>query len=310
MKTTAFAEYRLSQLVLGTVQFGMQYGIANTKGQPSYEDVRAILACAFEGGVNCLDTSVAYGASEELIGRALQELGLTDRMVVVTKVQAIPPECESRQTVERWIRESVARSLKRLRMDVLPVCLFHKGTDSRYLDLLHDLKDKGLIRHVGVSCDARPGPAVALVSAGAAEALQVPANILDPRHIRSGVFADAQRRGVAVFVRSVYLQGLILMPERDVPAELQAVIPVRRKLEALAAEAGLGMAELALRYMLSQQGATCIITGVESLDQIRQNIALFSKGPLEANLVAAVVQAVPELPEWVVSPVLWSKGKS
>ena len=97
----------------------------------------------------------------------------------------------------------MARSLKRLRMDVLPVCLFHKETDSHYLDLLHDLKEKGLIRHVGV---------------------------------------------------------------------------------------------------------TCIITGVESPDQIRQNIAQFSKGPLEANLVAAVVQVVPALPERVVSPFLWSKG--
>ena len=145
------------------------------------------------------------------------------------------------------------------------------------------------------------------MSTGAVEVLQIPANILDPRHIRSGVFADAQRRGVAIFVRSVYLQGLILMPECDVPRELQAVIPVRRKLEALAAEAGLGMAELALRYMLSQQGVTCIVTGVESLDQIRQNIALFSKGPLAASLVAAVAQVVPELPERVVSPGLWSK---
>ena len=115
----------------------------------------------------------------------------------------------------------------------------------------------------------------------------------------------AQRRGVAIFVRSVYLQGLILMPECDVPAHLQAVIPVRRKLEALAAEAGLGMTELALRYMFSQQGVTCIITGVESLDQIRQNIALFSKGPLETSLRIAAAQAVTDLPESVLSPVQW-----
>lgn len=308
MKTTAFAEYRLSRLMLGTVQFGMQYGVANTKGQPTREEVREILACAFEGGVNCIDTAAAYGRSEDIIGRALAELGLADRMIIVTKVPAIPADCVPRSAVERFVKDAATGSLQRLRLDVLPICLFHKESDGRYLDVLHDLKAQGLIRHVGVSCDARPGPAGVLISSGDVEALQVPANILDPRHIRSGLFADAQRRGVAVFVRSVYLQGLILMPERDVPAELQAVIPVRRKLGALAAEAGIGMAELALRYMLGLEGITCIITGVESPDQIRKNIALFAKGPLEADLVDAVGQTVPELPEKVVSPALWSKG--
>ena len=192
-------------------------------------------------------------------------------------------------------------------MDALPVCLFHRASDSCHLDVLQALKKEGLIRHVGVSCDARPDTALALASGGAAEALQVPANILDPRHIRSGALTQAHKRGVAVFIRSVYLQGLVLMPERDIPAELQAVIPIRRKLTELAAEAGMGMAELALRYMLSQPGVTCIITGVESLDQVRQNIALFAKGPLDASLTAAIGRAVPVLPDKVVSPVMWSK---
>ena len=112
MKTNAFAEYRLSQLMLGTVQFGMQYGIANTKGQPSYEDVRAILACAYEGGVNCLDTAAAYDQSEDIIGRALEELGLADRMIVVTKVPTIPADCGSRSAVERFVKDAATRSLQ------------------------------------------------------------------------------------------------------------------------------------------------------------------------------------------------------
>jgi len=293
--------------MLGTVQFGMPYGIANTKGQPAYEDVRAILAGACAGGVNCLDTAAAYGQSEELIGRALAELSLADQVIVVTKIPAIPADCVAHPEVTRFIRNSVTISLSRLRMAALPICLFHHENDNRHLDVLQALQKEGLIRHIGVSCGSRPDTALALASGSAAEALQVPANILDPRHIRSGAFAQAHKRGVAVFIRSVYLQGLALMPEHEIPAELQAVIPIRRNLAELAAEAGMGMAELALRYMLSQPGVTCIITGVESLDQIRQNIALFSKGPLDASLVAAVARAVPELPEKVVSPTMWPK---
>ena len=65
-----------SKLMLGTVQFGMNYGVANTTGKPSFETVKAILKEAYDGGINALDTAPEYGDSEEVIGKALKELGL------------------------------------------------------------------------------------------------------------------------------------------------------------------------------------------------------------------------------------------
>src|SRR5690349_2612636 len=91
MRRSTFAALELSQLMLGTVQFGMAYGIANKSGQPAYEEARDILAAAYEGGVNCLDTAASYGNSEATIGRALQELGLREQFAVVTKVPPVPP---------------------------------------------------------------------------------------------------------------------------------------------------------------------------------------------------------------------------
>jgi aryl-alcohol dehydrogenase-like predicted oxidoreductase len=204
--------------MLGTVQFGLRYGIANRNGQPSYETARAILVCAYEGGVNCLDTASAYGTSEGVIGKVLSELGIADRMVVVSKVYPMAGGFSSRQAADAFVEESVTRSLKRLRLDVLPICLFHWEENFCYVESLLRLKEKRLVRHIGSSV-MTPGVASRIVSSGLAEAVQIPASLLNHRFPRSGICEEARRRGTAIFARSVYLQGLLLMPEEDIPDE-------------------------------------------------------------------------------------------
>jgi aryl-alcohol dehydrogenase-like predicted oxidoreductase len=289
--------------MLGTAQFGSPYGIANRKGQPSYQEVRAILSAAVEGGVNCFDTAADYGASEEILGRALHELRVADRAIVVTKVRPLNP-LETKDGA-RAIERSVAESRKRLKMDCLPLVLFHREPDAQYLEVLERLKAKGWLRHTGVSCDNRPGPARQFVAAGRVAAVQLPGNVLDRRHQHSGVFRKAARDGVAVFIRSVYLQGLLVMPEAGIPAALHGVMPARRAIAAIAQKAGMSLAELALRYMLAQEGVTCVLTGVETEAQIRENLALFSHGPLETDVIAAVNALEADLSETILTPSLW-----
>jgi aryl-alcohol dehydrogenase-like predicted oxidoreductase len=306
MESKRFADYNLSRLMLGTVQFGLPYGVANRTGQPGYDAVREIVAAALEGGVNCFDTAAAYGSSEEVLGRVLHELGVADRVVVVTKVRALTPEESADPALTApAIEQSVAESRRRLRLDCLPAVLFHRESDARHLNVLERLKAKGWLRHAGVSCDNRPGPAADFVASGQVAAMQLPGNVLDRRHQQSGVFRAAAARGVAVFIRSVYLQGLLVMPEETIPLALRDIVPVRRRLAAIANEAGLTLAELAVRYMLSQPGVTSVLTGVETVAQIRENVALFNRGPLTADVVAALDAAVPDLPETLLTPALW-----
>lgn len=301
------AEFRLSRLMLGTVQWGMDYGVANRSGQPPYAAVCEMLAAAAEGGVNGLDTAAMYGTSEEVIGRALQELRLADRFTVVTKVRHLKDvnPIDARKTIEASVRES----LRRLRLDCLPICLFHSDADFRYIDELARLKEMGLIRHAGVSLGNRAEPAAAVLASPVVEAVQVPINVLDGRHVSGGTLLAAQARGAAVFVRSVFLQGLLVMPEADMPAEAAPAIPVRRRLEALAKEAGMGMAEMAARYILGLPGVTCAIAGVETVAQVRDNLAVYAKGPLGADVMRAVEAAVPVLPEAAITPHLWAASR-
>ena len=306
--TSTWNGNQLSRLMLGTVQLGMPYGVANRTGQPTYGDVLEILSAALEGGVNCFDTAAAYGTSEEVLGRALTELGVIDRVTVVTKVRPIDPAQQADiDRISKLIEQSITESRQRLRLDSLPVVLFHREGDARYRNVLAEFRDRGWLRHFGVSCDNRPGPAAQFIAEGCFSALQIPANILDGRHLQSGVFQDAAARGVAVFVRSVYLQGLVVMPECDIPPALQGVIPVRRRLELLAGDAGMNLAEMSLRYMLSQNDVTSVITGVETVSQVKANLAMFNRGPLPEDLLTAIAKETTELPESTISPNMWPR---
>lgn len=266
------------------------------------------MTAALDGGVNCFDTAAAYGTSEEVLGRVLHELGVADRVVVVTKVRPLTSlELADPALAAHAIEQSVAESRRRLRLDCLPVVLFHREADAAYLPVLDRLKARGWLRYAGVSCDNVPGPAAEFVAGGLASALQLPGNVLDRRHQRSGVFLQAAACGVAVFIRSVYLQGLLAMPEEAIPPTLHEVVPVRRRLAEIAGGAGLTLPELALRYMLMQPGVASVLTGVETVAQIRENLHLFSRGPLSPDLVAAIDAAVPDLPGPILNPALWPR---
>lgn len=292
-----------SKLMLGTVQFGLNYGIANTAGKPSYETARDIIQAAYESGVNCLDTAAGYGDSETVLGRALTELNLKDKMQVISKVPGISQQNLSESVAERFIMESVENSLARLGVKRLAVCLFHVEQDIRYIGILQKLEQKGLIGGAGISLDTNHY-CNDVIAAGI-KYVQLPYNVLDKRF--DSFFPLAQQSRIAVFTRSVYLQGLLLMPEDKIRESLLEVIPVRRGLACLAVEAGMDMSELCMRFVLSNPAITSILTGVDNIEQLRQNLQLIKKGPLPAALYQAVKTAIPLLDEKIIRPFLWNK---
>ena len=116
-----------SKLVVGTVQFGLPYGIANRTGQPDLAQVCEILTCAIDGGATTLDTAAGYGESEEVLGKALEELGAHSRVTIISKVRPVRYMKQERteHSVKEWMRASVRSSLERLGIERLPLCLFH-----------------------------------------------------------------------------------------------------------------------------------------------------------------------------------------
>lgn len=308
MEIRTSGDLSLSVMTLGTCQFGLEYGIANRTGQPSYEDARDIIAAAYEGGVNCLDTAALYGTSEEVVGRALEELGIADRMMIETKIVQMADEGISPKEAAAIVEKSVANSLKCLKLDFLPICLFHKDSNFlNYSDHLLALRDRGLVKHVGASVSSPEG-AADVIGTGLAHVLQIPSSVMDQRYLRTGILGKAKEMGITVLVRSIYLQGLLLMKDEDIMPELAEFLPVLGDLRGLAAGAGIGMAEMTARYMMSVEGITSLVVGVDTVEQMRDNISLFNKGPLDSGMCAAIEKSVPDLPERLLFPGNWPKA--
>ncbi|MBQ9502535.1 MAG: aldo/keto reductase [Lentisphaeria bacterium] len=278
-----------SHLMLGTVQFGMNYGVANVTGKPSYETVKAILKEAYDSGVTALDTAPEYGDSEEVIGRALKELGLSDRFAVVTKIPTLPEAGDP----EEFMKTSLENSLNRLGIPRAAAVLLHTEKDCIYLDVLKTMCARGLTERAGISLNT-----LKYKDAGSsADCLQIPCSLLDHRF--DSCFGKGER---LCFIRGAYLQGMLLMPQEKIP--FPEIREKRRRLENL----GIPMAELALRYLAGKKGPKCILTGVETLEQLRENIRLSQLPPLSAEETAAVEEIVlPPLDEALVSPWMWNR---
>ncbi len=303
MGVTRFA---YSRMMLGTVQWGMQYGVANRTGQPTHGQVREIMELALAEGINCFDTAAAYGNSEDVLGQLLGELAVQDQVCVVTKVR--PLTVEERTDPARGAKaaeDSVAASRHKLGLEQLPLVLLHRPEDVVCQSTLQRLQKRGWIGQWGVSCDHQPDVSLQLLRDDDVSALQIPASLLDRRHLEAGLLAAAEARGVCLFVRSLYLQGLLTMPTEEIPAHLQDIHPARQQLEQIAETAGLPLRELALRYFLSISGVTSLVVGVETVTQLRSNLEIVNRGPLPQVVQQALEAFRPNLEESLITPSLW-----
>ncbi|GAB0058353.1 hypothetical protein SIID45300_02702 [Candidatus Magnetaquicoccaceae bacterium FCR-1] len=202
------------KLALGTVQFGMPYGIANRGGQVPHEEAATILQMARQHGVKLLDTAVGYGESETCLGR----IG-TEGFDIVTKLVLPHPMHEA---PEQWIEAQIRDSLMRLNRQKLYGVLLHRAEQlngphqAAIVRAFQRLKQAGLVEKFGVSIYA-PDEIAAVLETGVVDLIQAPFNLLDRRLLTTGWLQRLHAAGVEIHVRSVFLQGLLLMSRRAIP---------------------------------------------------------------------------------------------
>lgn len=275
-----------SKLSLGTVQFGMAYGVANEQGQVSPPEVGEILRLAWESGIHGLDTAIAYGDSEAVLGG----IGASG-WDVVTKLSAVP---DTVADVYAWAREQIAGSLERLRLEKVDALLLHRpdqllgARGSELLAALHRLKDEGFTTKIGVSVYS-PRELEPLLEMATFDVVQAPCNILDRRLVEGGWAQRLRDMGVELHARSVFLQGLLLMSEEQRPPKFRRWNRIWRTWTAWLEEHKLDALEACLLYSLSVPEVRKVVVGVDGASHLQ---AILQTAPT----------GLPELPQWPEEP--------
>ncbi len=246
-----------SKIGLGTVQFGTSYGISNTQGQTSPEEVTEILDYARKEGIDLLDTAAAYGISEEILGNNnLTGFNIVSKFMAPENNQKISKQLES--------------SLDLLKISSLYGYMAHRPQDvllhSHQWEELRDLKRNNLIQKIGFSFNEPYEIDEVLLKGWIPDIVQVPFNYFDNRF--SQQLVRLKSTGCEVHTRSAFLQGLFFMQPDSLPQYFDIVKPSIKDLQ----KNGEKLAGMLLKYCLQQDFIDKVIVGVNNKNQLISNL--------------------------------------
>lgn len=310
MKCTEKHQIHISAMTLGTVQLGLNYGINNKSGMPTEAQSFEILNTAYKHGVTVLDTSNDYGQSEQIIGKYLRA-NQDQPFSVCTKFRI---DGESAKDVYGSLKKFALASMEKLGVEQLPIFMSHIEDDyflygKELAAALDELKKEGLILCSGMSV-SKKDRLDEIIDSGIFDAIQLPLNIWDNQIIRNGTVKRMSDAGIAVFVRSVYLQGMFFRSEEDVRGtKFEAALPLISKLHEIAKEEKLTVPELALSFIRDTEGVTSLVVGSETPEQVRQNVAMFHTPPLSSRTMGRILDEFSDVDPFLISPWLWNTRK-
>lgn len=274
------------KLGIGTVQFGLPYGISNTGGQTNAAEVSNILHAAYEHRIYTLDTASAYGNAEAVLGK--NDL---QKFTVVSKYITPSPG--------RSIEQQLEQSLHHLQLKKLYGYLAHRPSEilaeQAQWKSLKDLQQKGLIEKIGFSLNTREELQELLNKGFIPELIQVPYNYLDNRF--EDLMCQLKERGCEIHTRSAFLQGLFFKDVNTLPAFFDVVKPLIKRVQ----HQTTNISGALLHFVATKPFIDKVITGVENTQQLLINIRDLALGiELDANTV--------RIPEQILMPQNWPKA--
>jgi aryl-alcohol dehydrogenase-like predicted oxidoreductase len=264
----------VARLALGTVQFGMPYGISNAAGQVPEVQVKAILKAAAGAGIDMLDTAAAYGEAEAIVARVAADLG--QRFLIVSKT----PPGASIDTVMAAVRQSADLAAG----SGLDTILVHHAADlaghagDRLWRALRDLVDQGAARRIGLSASFDDDPR-GLAARFAPEVMQVPVSLFDQRLVRDGTLAELVAQGVEIHARSIFLQGLLFARENQLAGPIRHIAPALEARRRTICARGATLIEAATGYVLAQPEIGRVVVGLTGLRELDEILAASAAPP-------------------------------
>jgi len=289
---------------LGTVQFGLNYGISNKAGQTSQAECEKLLQEAAINGVSILDTAASYGNSETLLGKLLPP---EHPFRIITKVPAINKTRIQQQDIDQIIT-SFQNSLQRLQQPKVAGLLTHRTDDllaeggQEIFACLQEFKRRGLVEKIGVSIN-RPEQIKQVLDRYEIDLIQIPINVLDQRLILGGELKELKNRKIEIHARSIFLQGLLLIPENEINAFFNPILPDLARYHTYLKANKLTPVQGALCFTDQITEIDAIILGVNNLDQLDSNLQDFNA--IKNRKLEFQEFAIHD--ETMINPSLWNK---
>ncbi len=283
-----------SKLIIGTVQFGLNYGVNNQGGKVLQSEVNSILSYAVTKGVDMLDTSYAYGSSEIAIGEALKQNSM--RYNIVSKYP------RSEKSVFAIFEES----LNRLNQTNLYGYLIHhfdfyQSNPHIWTDMLK-LRDNQKVEKIGFSLYTIDQLLFLLNNNVEFDLLQIPYNIFDRQF--EAFFPELKKRGVEIHTRSVFLQGLFFKDTVTLSEKLEPLKYYLDMLHKYCNDNDFGVEKLVLNYVVNNPYVDRVLVGLDNLEQLKKNISILNLGvsQYDINFIDSLHIKEKEL----LNPVNWN----
>ena len=265
------------KLALGTVQFGLNYGLTNQNGQTEPAEAARILSLAQEEGIDLLDTASGYGNSEEVLGRIItQEM----KFKIVTKIPSLSPSKINAAEVA-GLKEAFSASLRRLTKRKVYGLLMHDADDllskngDALFEALQEISQRSETEKIGVSVYTA-AQIDAVVDKYPISLIQLPINILDQRLLNSGHLDKLKAKGIEVHARSIFLQGLLLEQPDKLKPYFKTVKPLLMQYRQDLARVGLSPLEGAFSFARSLKQVSRLVIGVCTSIQLKENLRAFN----------------------------------
>lgn len=290
---------------LGTVQFGLDYGIQDN-GKPDEDKVFEMINYAADNGVGILDTASAYGKAEIVLGNYFKTYPqMKNKLKVVSKLRPDAFNCETEKWSDIAVREA-DNSLSLIGVDKLIAFLLHNSNsvfDDSAVNAISTVKSVGLADKVGVSVYS-PEEALKALEYDAIEAIQVPYNVFDRRLDKCGFFKLAKEKNVMVFARSSLLQGLVMMDPYNLPEKVRFARDYLISYRNICSKYGFDLLDAAVGYVGCKSGIDYVVFGVDNLSQLKEYISM-NEINLPSKMITEFDKVFDSIEERLVNPVLW-----
>ncbi|MHB1392784.1 MAG: aldo/keto reductase [Clostridia bacterium] len=298
----------MKELILGTAQLGLCYGVNNKLGKLSKEAAFSILDTAFENGITTLDTASAYGDSEELIGSFMRDRKV--RFKIASKLSNLDLD-----SLSKSITIQIEKSLESLGTEYLDCIYIHKFNDivkcPEILDILYEKKILGKIKKIGVSLyDTEELEYLKENCIHKIDVIQIPFNIFDLRWVKSSILENVRNNGIYIVARSIYLQGLIFLEKQSADKVNPEAYNYIQLVNAFCNENDISVNRFAMIYALTQKNIDGILIGCESKEQVIANIEMFNtkyNRTIESKIVDYAKANFSMVDAEIRDPRLWHK---